>query len=279
MRMAERTAGSIGIIAALALAALSQALLPSIADADEVLSTVEGREIRQSDLESAERSFGEALKQIPAIGEEDPQLERYINFRLIAEAARDAGLDDDPEVRRAIEQMTDLILYRMFLQHLIEEVASESALRERYDARYESGEGLREVHVRHIRLEDRATAEKVIEALNNDADFDFLAAEHSVAPSASEGGDLGFVGPGDLPDPIIEAAFSLKPGEHTTEPVETASGWEVIKVEARRSQKAPSFEDARAELANEAIESTLVALLTKLREREGLDTTSGSGSK
>lgn len=274
-----RMGGSIGIIAALALAALSQSSLPALADADEVLSTVEGREIRQSDLDAAERSFGEALKQMPEIGNEDPQLERYINFRLIAEAARDAGLGDDPEVRRTIEQMTDLILYRTFLQHLVEEVASEEALRERYDAMYDGGEGLRQVHARHIRVDDRASAEKVIEALNNGADFEFLAAEHSVAPSAGDGGDLGFVGPGDLPDPLIEAAFSLEPGEHTKEPVQTDAGWEVIKVEARRSRKAPPFDDARAGLANEAIESTLVALLTKLREREGLDTKSRSGSK
>ncbi len=274
-----RMGGSIGIIAALALAALSQSPLPALADADEVLSTVEGREIRQSDLDAAERSFGEALKQMPEIGNEDPQLERYINFRLIAEAARDAGLGDDPEVRRTIEQMTDLILYRTFLQHLVEEVASEEALRERYDAMYDGGEGLRQVHARHIRVDDRASAEKVIEALNNGADFEFLAAEHSVAPSAGDGGDLGFVGPGDLPDPLIEAAFSLEPGEHTKEPVQTDAGWEVIKVEARRSRKAPPFDDARAGLANEAIESTLVALLTKLREREGLDTKSRSGSK
>lgn len=274
-----RMAGSIRIIAALALAALAQAVFPPLADAEEVLSTVEGREIRQSDLDSAQRSFGEALKQIPAVGDDDPQLERYINFRLLAEAARDAALGDDPEVRRAIEQMTDLILYRTFLQHLVEEVASESALRERYDTKYEGGEGLRQVHVRHIRLKDRATAEKVIEALNNGADFEYLVDEHSVAPSADEGGDLGFVGPGDLPDPLIEAAFALEPGEHTVEPVETASGWEVIRVEARRSRKAPSFTDARGELANEAIESTLVALLAKLREREGLDTASGPGSK
>ncbi|HLU37413.1 MAG TPA: peptidylprolyl isomerase [Thermomicrobiales bacterium] len=271
--------GSIGIIAAVALAAISQSPLPALADADEVLSTVEGREIRQSDLDAAERSFGEALKQMPEIGNEDPQLERYINFRLIAEAARDAGLGDDPEVRRTIEQMTDLILYRTFLQHLVEEVASEEALRERYDAMYDGGEGLRQVHARHIRVDDRASAEKVIEALNNGADFEFLAAEHSVAPSAGDGGDLGFVGPGDLPDPLIEAAFSLEPGEHTKEPVQTDAGWEVIKVEARRSRKAPPFDDARAGLANEAIESTLVALLTKLREREGLDTKSRSGSK
>ena len=274
-----RMGGSIGIIAAVALAAISQSPLPALADADEVLSTVEGREIRQSDLDAAERSFGEALKQMPEIGNEDPQLERYINFRLIAEAARDAGLGDDPEVRRTIEQMTDLILYRTFLQHLVEEVASEEALRERYDAMYDGGEGLRQVHARHIRVDDRASAEKVIEALNNGADFEFLAAEHSVAPSAGDGGDLGFVGPGDLPDPLIEAAFSLEPGEHTKEPVQTDAGWEVIKVEARRSRKAPPFDDARAGLANEAIESTLVALLTKLREREGLDTKSRSGSK
>src|SRR5690606_41286512 len=113
-------------------------------------------EVGQSDLDGAERCFGEALKEMSEIGNEDPQLERYINFRLIAEAARDAGPGDDPEVRRTIEQMTDLILYRTFLQHLVEEVASEDALRERYAPKSAGGAGLRKVHARPSRVDDRA---------------------------------------------------------------------------------------------------------------------------
>lgn len=259
-------------LAAGLLATWRPAIAAESAPGGEVLATVDGRDIRQSDLDQSYSSFGDALKELPAIGEGDPQLERYLNFRLIAAAAKDAGLAEDPEVRRTIEQMADLVLYRTFLHHFVNEVSSESALRARYDVRYGKGEGLQQVHAHHIRLDDRETAEKVIEALEGGAEFGYLAREHSVARSAAKAGDIGFVGPGDMPPAFIDAAFDLDLGEFTHQPVETPSGWEVIMVEARRSQKAPPFDEVKEKLARSAVDKSLVALLTKLREKSGLET-------
>lgn len=263
------------IVAALAAGRLTMwgpAVAAEKASDDEVIATVDGRDVRQSDLDRSYATFGDALEQLPPMGEGDPQLQRYLNFRLIAEAAKDAGLAEDPEVRRTVEQMTDLVLYRTFLHHFVNEVSSEAALRARYDLRYGKGEGLQQVHAHHIRLDDRETAEKVIRALEGGAEFAFLAREHSVARSASEGGDIGFVGPGDVPPAFIEAAFALDLGEFTQEPVETPAGWEVIMVEARRSRKAPPFDEVKEKLARDAVDKSLIALLVKLREQSGLET-------
>ncbi|MFH1276774.1 MAG: peptidylprolyl isomerase [Candidatus Eisenbacteria bacterium] len=61
-------------------------------------------------------------------------------------------------------------------------------------------------------------------------DFEALAREHSDGPSAPNGGDLGFFGPGDM-DPVFEAAaFALgEPGD-VSEIVRTRFGYHLIQL-------------------------------------------------
>lgn len=65
-------------------------------------------------------------------------------------------------------------------------------------------------------------------------DFTQLARSHSDdTASAVNGGNLGWVSPGDLVPEFEEAMNSLQPGE-TSEPVRTQFGWHIIQVNDRR---------------------------------------------
>ena len=64
--------------------------------------------------------------------------------------------------------------------------------------------------------------------------FASLARQYSEDPgTASEGGNLGCFGTGQLVPPFEEAAFELKPGE-TSEPVLTRYGYHVIQLHEKR---------------------------------------------
>ena len=77
----------------------------------------------------------------------------------------------------------------------------------------------KEIHARHILVEDKKTAEEVIAKLKDGGDFAELAKEFSTEPVAKEsGGDLGWFGPGKMVPPFEEAAFPLKESE-ISEPV------------------------------------------------------------
>ncbi len=138
----------------------------------------------------------------------------------------------------------------------------EQTLRRQYEERkaqgaYDSPEQRRARHIligvesgadEAARAKARAEAEAVLQRLKRGADFAKLAAEVSQDPvSAPKGGDLGWFGRGVLDKALEEAVFALAPGG-LSEPVQSALGWHILKLEESRPARAKSFEEARAEL-------------------------------
>jgi peptidyl-prolyl cis-trans isomerase SurA len=73
------------------------------------------------------------------------------------------------------------------------------------------------------------------ERLDNKADFAELARARSEDGSASRGGDLGWLNPGDTVPEFEQAMNALKPGE-ISQPVRSPFGWHLIEVQERRTQ-------------------------------------------
>ena len=73
------------------------------------------------------------------------------------------------------------------------------------------------------------------ERLDNKADFGALARAHSEDASATKGGDLGWLLPGDTVPEFERAMNLLKPGE-VSPPVQTPFGWHLIQVLERRNE-------------------------------------------
>jgi peptidyl-prolyl cis-trans isomerase SurA len=101
-----------------------------------------------------------------------------------------------------------------------------------------------QTHARHILIktteivsekEARERLDKLKERLDNKADFAELARLQSEDSSASRGGDLGWLSPGDTVPEFEKAMDGLKPGE-ISEPVKSSFGWHIIQVIERRRQ-------------------------------------------
>jgi peptidyl-prolyl cis-trans isomerase SurA len=73
------------------------------------------------------------------------------------------------------------------------------------------------------------------ERIENGADFGELARLHSEDASASNGGDLGWISPGDTVPPFERAMNALNPGQ-LSEPVQSPFGWHLIQVLERRDR-------------------------------------------
>lgn len=82
----------------------------------------------------------------------------------------------------------------------------------------------------HILVKKQNEALAILERLKKGESFTELAKDHSIdRGSAKRGGNLGLFGRGMMVKPFEEAAFNLKKGEITAEPVKTEFGYHIIK--------------------------------------------------
>jgi peptidyl-prolyl cis-trans isomerase C len=82
----------------------------------------------------------------------------------------------------------------------------------------------------HILVKKQSEALAILERLRKGESFADLAKELSIDKgSGKRGGDLGLFGRGQMVKPFEEAAFKLRKGEFTQEPVKTQYGYHIIK--------------------------------------------------
>ena len=79
----------------------------------------------------------------------------------------------------------------------------------------------------------RAKAEEVVAKLREGGDFSALAVQHSSAPTAAQGGDLGWRKSGRIPSVFADVAVALEISE-VAEPLRDASGFHIVKLIDRR---------------------------------------------
>ena len=104
---------------------------------------------------------------------------------------------------------------------------------------------VQQTHARHILIRTSEVvseneAKHRLEGLRDrvvlgNADFGELARQHSEDASATKGGDLGWLSPGDTVPEFERAMNALKPGE-VSGPVRTSFGWHLIQVLERRDE-------------------------------------------
>lgn len=97
----------------------------------------------------------------------------------------------------------------------------------------------------------KAKIEGIAKRLTEGEDFAALAKEMSEDPgSASEGGDLGFAGPGVYDPAFEETLYELKKGQ-VSAPVRSDFGWHLIKLLGVQSPEVPTLESMKPELIRE----------------------------
>lgn len=86
---------------------------------------------------------------------------------------------------------------------------------------------------KHILSKDKETSEKLLQELNNGADFSKLAQKHSLCPSKKNGGDLGEIRKGDLVKPV-ELVIFKQALKKVHGPVKSKFGYHLIQVYFRQ---------------------------------------------
>ncbi|WP_336082615.1 peptidylprolyl isomerase [Thalassospira sp. CH_XMU1448-2] len=91
------------------------------------------------------------------------------------------------------------------------------------------------------------TAQEILGALNQGADFSALARQFSASASAATGGDLGWLYAGELSGDLQQVVNQLEPGK-VSAPVQTIRGYYIIKLLDRRVGDEGAVTDVRLDL-------------------------------
>jgi peptidyl-prolyl cis-trans isomerase D len=124
-----------------------------------------------------------------------------------------------------------------------ESVFTEEAMRRYYREHQEDFLQPRQANLDYVLIEKtpgpadedstRAELNLIRERILAGEDFAELAKVYSQGPTAAQGGDLGFFGRGVMDSVFESTAFALATGE-ISEPVRSAFGWHIIKVEEKK---------------------------------------------
>ena len=135
-----------------------------------------------------------------------------------------------------------------------------------------------QTHVRHILIklseitsenEGRQKLIGIKERLENGIKFEDMAKQYSEDPSATNGGDLGWINPGDTV-PEFEKTMKQLNINQISDPIKTPFGWHLIQVLEKRSQdmsKESARMQARQQIKMRKSEEAYQDWLQELRDR------------
>ncbi|HKW51722.1 MAG TPA: peptidyl-prolyl cis-trans isomerase, partial [Candidatus Eisenbacteria bacterium] len=192
----------------------------------------------------------------------DPQGYRDVVRRMVIQeamynAAARAGLERDSSYLAQVKLAARDALMRRFYEVKVQALPAieDSAVQAYYKAHPQEFAIHARAKVRHIVVPTQAKALEIRRALQKGALWDQTCAKYSTDPAnKADGGLIGWVakdsdlipGIGKAPA-IVAAAYSL-PIDQISQPLKTASGWHLIRVETREDETLQPLETMKARI-------------------------------
>lgn len=235
----------------------------------EFVATVNGSAITQGLLNLN-------IRALTAQGQKDtPELrqaikEDLINKELIAQEATKLGLAKEIDFPDQITQLKQNLLLQVYLEdHFKRDPITDAKMREEYERQRKlMGEGSSSTQYRlsQILVANETDAIDLIRRIQKGELFGKLAQEYSIdAGTKSQGGSLGWVLPGQVIPAVANAIPNLSKGGITLNPIQTQSGWVILKLDDKRAFKIPSFEESKSQIRQAIVQQYIAETVKNLR--------------
>jgi hypothetical protein len=175
-----------------------------------------------------------------------------VQRQVLYQYALDEGLERKENVRRALEKGKEAILVAAASEDEANKIdVTSSEIQSYYDQYKEQLKNPEERHVLEILVSTEAEAKDVLIELLKGTDFAALAQQRSKAPSAQNGGDLGFIKPGARSPQFDAVAFSgnLGSGDYSSI-FKTPEGYYILKIEGIKGGQQQQLSEIRENLKN-----------------------------
>ena len=186
--------------------------------------------------------------------------------KTLASQAKAAKLDADPVSAARVTNEVERMLAQLRVAEVEEKATAEfeakrasqiARARELYVADRDRYRAPEEVSASHILFDSKKHSSEEARKLAIDArarivagaDFNAVAKQLSEDPSAQENaGRLGWFTPERMDAAFSRAAFALKQTGDVSEPVQSAFGWHIIRLDDRRPPRTRTFEEVQDEI-------------------------------
>ena len=149
-------------------------------------------------------------------------------------------------------------------------IITEAEIKKEYESDVIKYAGQKKFHLRNILMDDEAQIRELKKQLDRKKDFVTLAMQYSMAPNASEGGDLGLFDISSFSKEIKENISPLGVGAHT-DVISTAQGYQIFYIQDIVLEGGKTYAQARDEiyqtLYREQIQKRFDVWLKSLKEK------------
>jgi len=254
-----------GFLLLSALPALAQDEAVALKGEDKVVATVNGYEIKASEVRMA---FDDVIGQIPNL----PKKMRYpfvvqflVERHLLAQLANKDGLAETDDYKRRLAAYQAKALRDSYLAQKIAPQVTEEQVRKVYDDEAKKVTETERVRARHILVASEKEATTILGKLKAGEKFEDLAKQYSLDGSKDYGGDLGYFTAPEMVAEFSKAAFALKKGE-VSKPVKTEFGWHIIRLEDRKLGAAQPYDQVKSAIRNALVRQKVQETLTSLHD-------------
>jgi len=224
------------------------------------IATVNGKKITDAQVQEVLMQGTQGrYNQLPP--EKQAELSKRVIDGLVAQElvyadAKKDGVLKSAEYKKELEKVLDRVKIQLaskvWEKRQFDKVkVSAKDIKAYYNTHPEEFSEKPKVRASHILVKTEKEAKDITKELSSlkgaalSTKFADLAKAKSTGPSGPKGGDLGFFGQGQMVPAFNDAAFSMKKGEVTKNPVKSQFGYHVILVTDKKEAKNLPFDEVK----------------------------------
>jgi peptidyl-prolyl cis-trans isomerase C len=180
-----------------------------------------------------------------------PELRQLIRNELIlrevlSQEATRRGLDKTEEAKNQLTLLRQNYLVELLMNdHLGKNPVSNEEVRKEYDRQSALLAGVQQYKISNVVLANEADAKAALGRLTKGERFETVAREMSLDASKQQGGDMGWLLADQIVPLISNVIVNLPKGATVTAPIQTPTGWHVIRLDDKRPYAVPGFEESK----------------------------------
>ena len=200
-------------------------------------------------------------------------LKNWINAELLYQEALKEKINKESQIKFRLHAMEREIIANEFLERYITKMGGidEAEGISYFDQHKE--EYNTERQVAQIIVRDELQSHEILKKLKEGSQFSELASQYSIDPSSKNGGVMGYMRRGDMPNmtEFEDAVYSLKKVGDISEPIRTVYGYHIIKLlGVKKISNKIEYKDVKDDIMNLLTltkqKKTVTDLLAKLKE-------------